>query len=111
KECLHRSFSRDDVCVQLGWARDNVSALAHREVAEKRDYVSAHVNQQHSAEADLVVRKSNDRSSNKPSSLYSCQQKSVGVDKLVSRGQFLDERSDGRPEHPEAGGDQAVHGV
>src|SRR6266566_905976 len=111
KELLDRSFSGEDVCVQLGWARDNVAAFAHCEVAEKRDYVSADVNQQHSAEADLVVRESNDRSSDEPASLYSGEQKSIGVDELVSRSQFLDERSDGGPEHPEAGSDQSVHGV
>src|SRR5713226_8666837 len=95
KEFLDRGFSGDDVCVQLGWARDNMAAFAHREVAEKRDHVGADVDQQNSAEADLVVRKTNDRSSNEPSSLYSCQQKSIGVDELVSRSQFLDKRSDG----------------
>src|SRR5438309_4198741 len=111
KEFLDRGFSGDDVCVQLGRARDNVAAFAHCEVAEKRDYVRTDVDQQHSAEADLVVRKTNDRSSDEPSSLYSCEQKSIGVDELVSRSQFLDKRSDRGPEHPEASGDQGVHGV
>ncbi len=59
----------------------------------------------------MVVDESNDRPGNQPASLNSRQQKSVGMDELFSRRQFLDERGNGWPEHPEAGRDQRVHQV
>src|SRR5260370_37035258 len=99
KELLDRSFSRDDVCVQLGWAWDNVAGFAHREVAEKRDYVGAHVTQQLRAEPDLLGCKSNDRASDEPASLSSGEQTRNSSHELVSRSQLLEERSAGGAQH------------
>ena len=59
----------------------------------------------------MVVNESNNGPGNQPSTLDSCQQKSVGVDKLFSGSQFLNQRGDGWPEHPETGRNQRVHQI
>ncbi len=64
-----RSFCRLDIMTQLNRPRHHMPPLAHREVAAKRNDVGADVDQQHSAEADVLIDKSNDRAGNQPSTL------------------------------------------
>ena len=104
-------FRGDHVGPQFRRAGHHVAALAHSQVKQERREVSGEVNQQHSAQADVVVDESNDRSGNQPAALDSRQQKRVGVDELFSGRQLLDQRGDGGPEHPEAGRHQRVHQI
>ena len=59
----------------------------------------------------MVVDESDDGAGDQPSALHARQQKGVGVDELFSGREFLNQRGDGRPEHPEAGRHQRVHQV
>src|SRR6202040_2058447 len=45
------------------------------------------------------------------SSLHASQEESVRLDELAFWSEFLNQRSDGWPEHPEAGSDQSIHQV
>ena len=110
-ESLDRRFCRDNVSPQFRRTGHHVAALAHSQVKQERREVSGEVNEQHSAQPDVVVDKANDRSGNQPASLDSSQQKCVGVNELLSGGQFLDQSGNRGPEHPEAGGDQSIHQV
>ncbi len=59
----------------------------------------------------MVVNEPNNGPGNQPTALDSRQQKRVGVDKLFSRRQFLNQRGNGWPEHPETRRHQRVHQV
>jgi hypothetical protein len=59
----------------------------------------------------VVVDESNDGAGHQPAPLNSCQQEGIGFNELALGCEFLDECCDGRPEHPEARGDQHVHQV
>ncbi len=59
----------------------------------------------------MVVHESDDRSGDEPSSLNSCEKKRIRLNKFTFGCEFLDECSDGWPEHPEAGGDERIHQV
>ena len=86
-------------------------SLAHREVAGKRNDISAYVDEQHAAQANVFVDKSDQRPGNQPSPLDPGQQKRIRLDELAFRRQFLNQRCDRRPEHPEARRHQSVHQV
>ncbi len=110
-ETLQGRFGGDHVGVQFSGTRNNVASLAHGEVAEERNDVGRAIDQQHAAEADVVVDKSHDGAGDEPASLHAGKQKRIRVDESFTRREFLDKCRDGRPEHPEAGGNQHVHGV
>ena len=59
----------------------------------------------------MVVHEADDRAGDEPSSLNSGQEKSIRLHELAFGREFLDQRGDGRPEHPEAGGDESVHQI
>ena len=61
-----------------------MASLAHSEVKQERHQVSGEVDEQDPRQPDVVVNESNDGPGNQPSTLDSCQQKSVGVDELFS---------------------------
>ena len=88
-----------------------MAPFAHCEVAKKRHQIRGAINQQHAAQANVVVRESDNRSGDQPATLYSCEQKSIGVDELFSGSEFLDQSSDGRPEHPKTRRHQRVHEI
>ena len=89
----------------------DMASLADSEVQQKRRQVGGEIDQQHSAQADVIVDESDDGPGDQPPALNPRQQKGVGVDELFSRCQFLDQRRDGWPEHPETGRHQRVHQV
>ena len=107
----HRGFRGDQIGPQFRRPRHHVASLAHSEIEQKRCQVGREINQQHAAQSDVVVDESDDRSGNQPAALYSRQQKSVGVNEFFSGSQFLDQRRDGRPEHPEARRHQSIHHI
>ena len=106
-----RGFRCENISPQFRRPRHHVASLAHSKVKQKGRQVGGEINQQYAAQPDVVVHKSDDRSGDQPSALYSRQQKSIGVDELFSRCQLLNERSDGGPKHPEAGRHQRVHHI
>src|SRR5579864_2833993 len=59
----------------------------------------------------MVVHEADDRAGNQPSSLHACEQESIRLHELTFGCEFLNERGDGGPEHPEASGDESVHQV
>src|ERR1051326_3975541 len=59
----------------------------------------------------MVIDESYNCSRHEEAALNSRHQEGVGVDEFFSRREFLDQRSDSWPEHPETGGYQCVHGV
>src|SRR5262249_36426138 len=86
-------------------------ALAHREVAQKRNHIRADIDQQHAAEMQVVVDEADDGTCHQPATLDSRKQKCIRVDEFVSRSQLLDEGGDGGPEYPETGSYQRRHCV
>ena len=86
-----------------------MAAFANREVAQKRNQVSGEIYEQHAAQANVVVHEADDGSGNQPAPLNARQQKRIGLNELALWGQFLNQGSDGRPEHPKTGGDKRVH--
>ena len=86
-------------------------SLTDSEVTSQRNRVGSKINQQHATQTDVVIDKTYDRSSNQPAALHASQQEGIGVNKLRLRRELLDERRDGRPEHPEARSHQHGHGV
>ena len=59
----------------------------------------------------MVVHEADERAGDEPSALNAGQKKSIRLHELTFRREFLDERGDGGPEHPEAGGDEGVHQI
>ncbi len=110
-EALKLIFRRDDVGPQFFRPQHDVASLAHGEVTQEGDYVGGDVNQQHAAQADVVINESDDGSGDEESTLYPGKQKRIGVHELAPRREFLDQGGNRRPEHPEAGGDQCIHQV
>ena len=51
------------------------------------------------------------RAGDEPSALHAREQKSIRLHEFAFGREFLDERGDGGPEHPEAGGDEGVHQI
>ena len=86
-------------------------SLPHREVAQKRNYIGADVNQQNTAKANLVENEADDRTRDQPSALHPGKQKSIGVNKFFARRQLLNEGGNGWPKHPETGSHQHVHRI
>src|SRR5437868_4107562 len=108
---LELGFGRDNIGPEFLRSNDDVPSLAHREVAEKRDHVSRYVQYQNSTESDVVVNKSHNRSRDQESSLYAREQECVRLHELAFRGEFLNERGDCGPEHPEPSSYQSVHQI
>src|SRR5579864_1734274 len=100
---LQLRFRGDDVGPEFLWSNDDMPSLAHREVAEERDYVSGYVQDQNSTEPDAVVNESYNCSRDQESPLHARKQECVRLHELAFRGEFLDERCDCGPEHPEPG--------
>ena len=102
---------RHNIRTQLVRANYNVFALAHGEVAEKRDDVCGNVEGQNTAQANVIVDESDDCSGNQKAALYTSEKESIRLDELPLWGELLDQRRDGWPEHPEAGGNQSIHQI
>ena len=100
-----------DISPQFRRPGNHVPALAHSQVKQERYQIGREVDQQYSAQADVVIDKADNGPGDQPPSLNPRQQKGVGVDELFSRRQFLNQRSDRWPEHPEARRYQRVHQV
>src|SRR5208282_5631818 len=111
QEATDRGFSRGKIMAQFDRAREHMPPLTHGEVAGKRNDVGADVDEQHSAESDMFIDKSDQGTGNEPATLNSGEKKGIRLHERALRGQFLNERGDGRPEHPEAGGDERVHQI
>src|SRR5258706_3780463 len=109
-KALDGSFRSFKIMLQFRCPRHD-AALAYGEIAQERNDVGADVDQEHTAEADVFVYESDNRAGNHPSALHASQQERVRRHELAFGREFLDERGDGRPEHPEAGGDQRVHQI
>ena len=105
------SFGGDHIRLQRRGPAHNVPTFAHRKITQKRNHISGNINQQNSANTDVVVHKAYDRPGDQPSALYARQQERVGVHEFLTRSQFLNQRGNGRPEHPEARGHQRIHQV
>ena len=88
-----------------------MASFTHCEVAEKRHDIGRNVDQQNAAQPDVVVHEADDGACEEPSTLHTGHQKSIGMHEPVFRREFLNERGDRRPEHPEAGSDQCVHQI
>src|SRR5258706_8211502 len=110
-EALKLGFSSQDIGAQLLGTQYHVASLPHGEIAKERNHVCGDVDQKHAAEADVVVHEADDRTGDEPSSLDAGQKKSIRLHELAFGREFLDEGGDGRPEHPEAGGDERVHQI
>ncbi len=76
QEPLQRGFCRFEIVFQFLRSRHH-AALAHCEIAKEGNDVGAHVNQQHAAQADVLVHETHDRSGNHPSALYAGEQECV----------------------------------
>ena len=111
QKASHRGFRRLQIVTKFDRPRHHVPSLPHREVARERNDVGAHVDQQHSAEPNVLVDKSDQRAGNQPAALDSRQQKRIRLHELALGRQFLNQRRDRRPEHPEARRHQRVHQV
>ena len=110
-EAADGSFSGIEIMQQLGGARHHVASFADREVAQKRNNVGGDVDKQDAAKPDVLVDKAYDGASDEPTALYADHQKGVGTDVFGVGREFLDQRGDRGPEHPESSRDQHVHGV
>src|ERR1700720_2939413 len=108
---LYRRFAGDSIRTQLPRAGHHMASFAHCEVAKKRHQVGGAINQQYAAQTYVVVHKSDDRPGDQPATLYSGEQKSIGVDELFSGSQFLDQSGDSGPEHPKTRRHQSVHEI
>ena len=59
----------------------------------------------------MVVHEADEGAGDEPASLHAGEKKSVRLHELAFGREFLNERGDGRPEHPEACGDESVHQI
>ena len=73
QEASDGGFRRLKIVTELDNSRHHMPSLSHRKVARKGNDVSAHVDEQHSAEPNVFIDKSNNRSGNQPAALYPCQ--------------------------------------
>src|SRR3984957_12052923 len=101
-EALQLSFRGKNISTQLLGTKNHVTALSHREITAERDHVGRDIDEQHTAETDVVIHESHESPSNKPSALHASQQESIGLHELAFRREFLDQRGDGRPKHPKS---------
>ena len=88
-----------------------MTSLAHGEIAQERNHVGGDIDQEHAAEADVVVHEADERAGDEPSSLHAREKKSIRLHELAFGREFLNECGDGRPEHPETGGDESIHQI
>ena len=110
-EALLRRFGSGDIRSQFSGAGHHVLSFAHAEVAKKGDDVGGEVDQQHAAQSDVVVDEAHDRARHQPATLNAGQEEGVCFHELALGREFLDQRGDGWPEHPEAGSNQSVHEI
>src|SRR6202453_1525231 len=110
-EALELSFSSENIGAQFLRAQNYVASFAHREIAAERNHVGGNIDQQNATETDVVVHESDEGAGDEPSSLNAGQKKRVGLHELALGREFLNQRGDGWPEHPETGGDEGVHQV
>ena len=108
---LELGFRRYDIRPQFLRSNDDMPPLANREVAEERDHVSRYVQQQNSAEPNVVVNKSDNRSRDQESPLHAREQECIRLHELAFRGEFLNECGDCGPKHPEPCSHQSVHQI
>ena len=111
QKACHRGFRRFDIVTKFDGPRHHMPALAHREVAQKRNHIGAHVDEQDPAEADVFIDKSNQRAGNQPSSLDAREKKCIRLHERALGRQFLNQRRDRGPKHPEARRHQRIHQV
>src|SRR5438309_881894 len=102
-KALQLRFGGEDVGTQFVGAQDYMPSFTHSEVAEERHHVGGNINQQHTAETDVVVHEAYDRAGDEPASLDAGEQERIGFYEFAFRRQLLDQRGDRWPEHPEAG--------
>src|SRR5579872_1695377 len=81
------------------------SSFANEEVAGDRDQIGTEIEKKHATEMNMVVDEADDGAGDEPSTLNSSHEKVAGRNILRFRREFLNERSHGWPEHPEAGSD------
>src|SRR5271169_1065597 len=84
-------LSSENVSAQFFRTQHDVASLAHGEIAEERDHVGGNVDQQHAAEADVVVHEADDGAGDEPSTLHARQKKSIRLYELAFGREFLDE--------------------
>src|SRR5437763_17030097 len=86
KEAAELSF------IQMsGRHRDCVASFADEQITSKGEHITGAINDEHSAQTDRVVDKSNHGSGNQPSALQSRNQQAIGLDEFRFRRQLLDE--------------------
>src|SRR4051812_41881707 len=88
---------------------DDVTAFPNERIARDREAVGRKVQEQYAAEPDVVIDETDDGSGDEPPALEPRKQRGIRLRELLIRSKFLEQRSDGRPEHPESGRDQHVH--
>src|SRR5262249_55876133 len=86
-------------------------AFPYGEVTQKRNEVRCRVDEKDAAEMDVLVDESNQSSRDHPAALDAGKQQRIRADEFRFGSQLLNERGDGRPEHPEGGGDHRAHRV
>src|ERR1700722_20546159 len=59
----------------------------------------------------MVVHERDNGAGDEPSALHAGEEESVRLNEFAFGREFLNERSDCGPEHPEAGGDERVHQI
>src|SRR5690242_16022527 len=99
------------VRVQFGGSRHNMFSTTHGEITEERYKISGEINQQDSTQSDFVVHKTDNGASNQPSTLNTGQKESIRMNKFIFGSEFLNERRNCWPKHPEARSDQRIHQV
>ena len=88
-----------------------VASSADEQIAGEREHVAGEIEKEHAAQANGVVNKSHDGAGDQPAALHSGDEKAVGLQKCGFRCEFLNQRRDCGPEHPEAGGHQNAHQI
>src|SRR5580704_18664428 len=88
-----------------------MTSFPHGEVAKERNYVRRDVDQEHAAQADVVVDEADDRPGDEPPSLDAGQQKGIRLHEFAFGREFLDESGNRWPEHPETRGHKRIHQI
>jgi hypothetical protein len=73
QKSFNLSFRRLEIVLEFACSRHYVPALPDREVAKERNHVGADIDQQHSAQPDVLIDKANDRAGDHPAALHPSQ--------------------------------------
>src|SRR5215813_9907139 len=85
-------ITRPRILSHVGWDFARLHGhftFAHSEVADQRYRVRRRVQSEHTPEVNVLIHKSDDGSSNHPSTLYAGQEHRIGADELGFGRQFL----------------------